>query len=87
MSSTWLRIIPRDPMYVPPAAVREQACTVLKGLLPEAEDVQAIVHDGIVFIRSRLQLRGRSVSIMRGRPRHGLVAGGDTRLRKEWLRR
>lgn len=50
MSNSWLRIIPRDPMYVPPAAVREQACTVLKSLLPEAEDVQAIVHDGIVFI-------------------------------------
>jgi hypothetical protein len=50
MSNSWLRIIPRDPMYVPPAAVREQACVVLKSLLPEAENVQAIVHDGIVFI-------------------------------------
>ena len=29
MSNSWLRIIARDPMYVPPAAVREQVCAVL----------------------------------------------------------
>jgi hypothetical protein len=50
MSSSLLRIIPRDPAYVPSASARKQACAILKRLVPEAEDVQAIVHEGIEFV-------------------------------------
>lgn len=50
MSDHFLRIIPADAEAVPPSARRKAALTVLRALVPDADEVTATVHDEIAFI-------------------------------------
>jgi hypothetical protein len=50
MSDTWIRFIPTDREYVPPAESQACALKLLRSIAPGADDVQATTSEEIQFI-------------------------------------
>ena len=50
MSDSYLLLIPTDPHFVPSPAAAELARLRLEQLVPDAEDVTAVVNDSVEFI-------------------------------------
>jgi hypothetical protein len=50
MSDLSLQLIPTDPQFVPSTVARRKAMELLRGLLPDVDEVEEIVTDEIEFI-------------------------------------
>ena len=50
MSETILKLIPRDPEFIPRVELQTEAVAVLKEVFPHADKIQSNVFDGIQFV-------------------------------------
>lgn len=50
MSDSFLRIIPSSPTYIPAEGVGQALTSLLKRELPNAEGVEIVVNDEVVFV-------------------------------------
>lgn len=50
MSDSILRIIPRNPGFVPSAAAQQAVLLILRGVFQQADDISACDHEEVVFV-------------------------------------